>query len=115
MKESDQRARRVLLRPLSRRRQGIADRKALIAALSRLDRRALGEDVLPQLRDVVSTARGRVAGNLHKNPDFARTWVAFTKALYESRRISTQQYIFFAASWIEGVHESRIFDGMYDE
>ena len=36
-------------------------------------------------------------------------------ALYASRRISTQEYVFFAVSPVEGVHEGRWFDGAYDD
>lgn len=115
MKKLDRDTRRILLKPLIGRRQGAANRKALIAALDRLDSRALGEGVLADLRDVVSELRGRDGRNSPENPDAASKWVAVVKALYLSRRISTQEYVFYAASRIEGVHESRIIDGKYEE
>src|ERR671922_83077 len=83
-------------------------------ALSRLDNRALGEEVLRQLRDVLSSARSDRPTDSWKDPVTAAKSVALARALYESRRISTQDYVFFAVSPVTGVHEGRWMDGDYE-
>ncbi len=104
--------RRFLLRPLSRRQRAV-DQRAIIAALDRLDHRAIGEDLVSQLRDVVSEAR-RDGKESWKNPEKAGKQVALARALYTSRRISTQEYVYFAVHPVEAAHEARWFDGHYE-
>jgi len=106
--------RRKLLRPLARRGGG-ADRRALIAALQRLDDRALGEDILAQVREVVSKDRESRKSDAWKDPSTASRFVALARALYASRRISTQEYVYFAASPVHSVHEGRWLDGQYEK
>jgi hypothetical protein len=110
----EEEVRRKLLRPLARRGKG-ADQRALIAALERLDDRALGEDILAQVREVVSKARENRKSGAWKDPRTASGFVALARALYSSRRISTQEYVFFAASPVISVHEGRWLDGQYKE
>lgn len=114
MRPKNRDLRRVLLKPFKTPRQSSAYRKSLVAALSRLDNRALAEDILLQLRQVVAEAPRRRGQPRFADEEFARKWVALALALYEARRISTQEFIFYASSWIEGVHESRVLEGRYD-
>ena len=51
MEESERKVRRALLKPLVRNRQIAAKKKSLLAALDRLDCRALSESAIPELRD----------------------------------------------------------------
>ena len=114
MSDINREVRRTMLKPLIRRSQRVADRKALIDALGRLDDRALGEELLAQLRDVLSSAHSDKATKAWKDPVTAAKSVALARVLYNSRRISTQDYVFFAVSPVEGVHEGRWLDGRYE-
>ncbi|HTG31990.1 MAG TPA: hypothetical protein VLB76_03590 [Thermoanaerobaculia bacterium] len=109
----DKKLRRFLLKPLARRHSA-SDRKALVAALERLDNRSLGEDILAQLQDLLSEMRNDRKESRWKNLDYVTKSVGLTRALYMSRRISTQEYVLLATSPVEGIHESRITDGHYD-
>lgn len=114
MSDVDREVRRALLKPLVRRSQRVADRKALLQALERLDSRALAEDLLRQLREVLSLGRDDKTSRLWNDPVAAAKSVALARALYASRRISTQEYVFFAVSPVEDVHDGRVMDGGYD-
>jgi hypothetical protein len=110
----DKKLRQVLLKPLARRRRPASERKVLIAALERLDDRGLGEEILSQLHSVISEARSLRKPGAWKDPKWVERSVALTRALYVSRRISTQEYVMFAAMPVEVVHEDRFMDGQYD-
>ncbi len=105
--------RRKLMRPLVRRPQRVADREAFIDALGRLDNRALGEDVLTQLRDVLSYARSDKAHEFWEDPVAAAKSVALVRALYDCGRITTQEYVLLAVSPVEAVHMGRWTSGKY--
>lgn len=107
--------RRFLLKPLSRRQQRASNQGLYFEALRRLDNRAIGENILGQLRNVLSSVRGNASSRDWKNPVQAKRQVALAKALYASRRISRQQYVFFAVLPVETVHEERIIHGHYEE
>jgi len=113
MSAPNRKVRRYLLRPLVRRPQRVADRKAFIDALGRLDNRALGETVLAQLRDVLSFSRSDKAQGYWKDPVFARKAVALFTALYVSRRMTKHEYFYWAAYFVEAVLEKRWTDGKY--
>src|SRR3990172_5446776 len=108
MSNIDRDVRRALLKPLVRRSQRVADRKALLAALERLDGRALGEGLLQQLREVVSSGRDHKRSRTWDDPAEVTKSVALARALYASRRISTQEYVFFAVSPVEGLCDARV-------
>lgn len=110
----DKQIKRSLLRPLSRRRRLATDRKAIAAALERLDTRAMGEHILSQMAESISAIRNELRSRSWKDPAAVGQFVKLAQALYASRRISNQEYVFFAASPIESIHESRWFDGEYD-
>ena len=104
----DTKLRRFLLRPLSRRTL-VADQSRISTALNRLYTRAVGEDILPAVTKALRTARS--AGTaLARDPDATRAWVRVVRALRASRRISYQEYVFFAAAPVESLYESRWLD-----
>jgi|SRR3954463_11395518 len=109
----DKELRRYFLRPLARR-QHSSDRKALVAALERLDSRSLGEDLLSQLQDVIAEMGKDRKSSIREDPVAVAKSVTLTRVLYMSRRISTQEYVLLAVSPIEWVHSDRITDGYYD-
>ncbi len=80
----DKQVQRALLKPLSRRRrrrQRIADRNAIVAALGRLDERALGEQDLPEILASVSAIRSDRRPGSWKDPEAAKRFVALAKVL----------------------------------
>lgn len=115
MDDIDREVRRLSLKPLARRPRRASDLTTYLEALRRLDDRAIGEEILRQLRDVLSSLRSAARARDWKNPADAAKRVALAKALYASRKISKQQYVFFAASPVEAVHEGRHMDGFYDD
>ena len=114
MDEIERKVRRSSLGPLVRRAQGTADQEAIIAALTRLDERALGQALLKQVRDVLVNADSDKGSTPWKDPAKALKSVLVAKALYFSRQISTQEYVFFAASPVATINDSRWTDGNYD-
>ena len=114
MDEIERRVRRISLGPLVRRSHGSTDPEAVRDALGRLDERALGQTLLQQVREVVADIRSDAGSNSWKDPGKAMKSVLLAKALYFSRLVSTQEYIFFAVSPAENVHDGRWFDGVYD-
>ncbi|HEY2615875.1 MAG TPA: hypothetical protein VGI78_00920 [Acetobacteraceae bacterium] len=94
--------------------QRIADRKAVVTALERLDERAIGEHDLPEIVASVSAIRGDRTPVSWKDPEAAMRSVALAKALYAARRISRQEYVFFASQPVEGIREARWLDGVCD-
>ena len=103
-----------MLKPLLRRPQQLANQSALVDALSQLDGRALGEVLLGQLRDVLLIARKDEPTKSWREPARAAQMVALAKALYAARRISRQEYVIFAVSPVEDVHEERWLQGNYE-
>lgn len=93
MIDMDPKARRFLLRPLQRRTHGQLDPEFYVKAVRRLDQRALGEITLAQLNRVVYSLRDRHSGSW-EDPARAKELVALAKALYATRRISRQEYVF---------------------
>lgn len=102
------------MQPLVRRAQGSSDQETVRDALGRLDELALGQALLQQVREVLADKASDTGSTSWKDPVKAMKSVKVAKALYLSRRISTQEYVFFAASPVENVHEGRWFDGAYD-
>ena len=115
MSDINREIRRSLLKPLVHQSQLVADRKAIIKALGRLDNIALGNNLLGQLRDVVSSAQSDKTTKSWGDLVAAAKEVALAKALYDSRRISTQEYVFFAVSPVASVHDKRWMDGEYQK
>ena len=101
------------MRPLTKRHPDLAGYKALIKSLHRLDDRALGEDILTQLREIKSAVAGVRGASSLKDPAFAAKVLALIHALYTSRRFSTQEYVYYAAYAVEMVHDGRWIAGAY--
>jgi hypothetical protein len=93
----------------------MADRQGIINALERIDSRAAGEEILPVIAKVASSTQRDRKAHGWKDSESVRRFVALTIALYASRRISRQQYVFFASSPVEHFHDRRWTDGAYDD
>ncbi len=107
--------RRHSLSPLSRRDKHSASRKAVIRALERLDLVAMFNDLVEQARSILSIQREEKAATFYKHPDLVVKSIAATRALYEARRINTQQYVCFAIWEAEMLHQERWMSGQYDK
>ena len=110
---SDREVRRFRLKPLNRRSRGRIGPKEYFDALRRLNDRAMGEREVRRLRDILSFSDKD--SDQRKDIAHVRERVAFAKALYVTRRISRQQYVFFASVPVEGLHDARFFDGLYQK
>lgn len=115
MEKTDRSVRRALLKPIARRKPTPATPKLLASALDYLDKRALATALLPDLARVQKEAKEARSKESWKNPDAARISVAFAKALFLARRISSQEYTFFVAVAAEGVHDGRMSESAYPE
>jgi len=114
MKEKDRKFRYAVLKPLVRRRANVADQEALISAFERIDQLAIGGDLLRQLHEVLNDFHQDKSSKSYGNPDSARKSVALAHALYLSRRISKQEYVFFAVYPVENVFDRRMADGKFE-
>ena len=114
MEDSERIVRRALLKPLVRNRQKVAKHKALLAALDCLDRRALSESAIPELRDAVLELR-RHNPKISMDKESIATWTSLIRTIYLAGRMSTQEYVFYVSCHIESIHESRMFDNKYEE
>lgn len=107
--------RRILLKPMARRRKRARDAKAVLTALSRLDDRTIGDVLVSQERDVISNRSLILHRNSWKDPVAAKKFIALVRALFHSRRLSRSEYVFYASSPVESIHEKRWFDDVYNE
>jgi len=110
----DRKLRQAMLKPLVRRRPNMADNNSLISAYKRIDDLAVGGEILKQLRDVIDTLGKKKKPGSHSDPDSASKQVALAKALYLSRRITKQEFIFFATYPVENVFHGRMAEGVFD-
>jgi hypothetical protein len=101
----------ILLAPLTKRAASLARVKSLNRALTRLEGRAFASAWLQELSDAAKVARQR--RNWYEDPEAVRICLAQIQALFNSRRISGQEYTFLASVAVEGVHEARIVKGEY--
>jgi hypothetical protein len=106
--------RRYILKPLQRRPRGSFSRQAIVKALDRLDQRASGEILLPDVLKLMRNPADSKGVGSWKDPTSARRSIQLTKALFLARRISRQEYLFYALSSVEGIHRARILDGAYE-
>jgi hypothetical protein len=109
----DPKIRRVLLRPLTGRKSHAVGADAYLKALARLDERALGGELVKHLRSTLASRRGKEKTK-REDPETARNFIDLAKALYASRRISTQEYVIYAVNPVEEIHTARWLDGAYD-
>lgn len=110
----DKRVRRHLLKPLQRRRPNSFSRKALVSALERFDQQALGELHLPDVVKLIRDPAKLKNDGSWKDPIIVRRLIELVKALCLARRISRQEYFFYALILVEGIHDARIADGAYE-
>lgn len=103
-----------LLRPLDRRKTLIANQKAIVRALERLDDRAFGNAVLPVAAKSAKSSRKDGGQGFYKNPAYIQEQVVLSKALYLSRRISRSEYVCFASTPVETLNEERWLDGQFE-
>jgi hypothetical protein len=104
-----------LLRPLDRRRTLMADQKAIVSALKRLDDRTLGNAVLPVIAKAAKGVRRNGSQGSLKDPAYIKKQVVLSEALYLSRRISRSEYVYFASSPVETINEERWLDGQFND
>jgi len=110
----DKRINRLVLRPLRRRRRHSVGEKAVREALERLDQRASGEALLPGVVEELERARRQPVPTSHKDPKFVGRSIAIARALFAARRISRQEFAFYAMLPLESLHETRILNGEYE-
>jgi len=97
---------RRVLRPLASRR---LDRRELERSLHALDKRAAGDVRLNQLRRTISETNNEAASDntdIHYN-------LNLSKILYDSRKISFDEFVFFVSSPIEELVSDRYHEGYY--
>lgn len=104
----DKFVRRVLLKPLVRRRRGALTRNVLDGALAQIDDRAIGEFLVTELRDAIDAGRSPQDRPKWDDPQWIRHRAGFAQALYRSRRISLQEYVFYAAQHVEAINDKEI-------
>ena len=115
MKSSDPTIRRVLLKPLVRRRTSPAKRAKLDRALQVLEERAIASEMLPEYLAAQMQARANDPKNYWKDPEIAKLRIESAAAMYLARKLSCQEYTFMVAHVAEGVHDARLQDGAYPE
>ena len=113
--EVQRKIRRHSLKPITIRGIHGADRKAVVKALERLAVVAMFDDLVEQNKDILSIRRKEKAATFYKHSDLAVKSIAYTRALYEARRINTQRYVFLAIWEAEMMREERWMSGQYDE
>lgn len=104
-----------LLRPLDRRRTLMANQRAVVSALERLDDRTLGNAVLPAIAKSAKALRGNGSQRSLKDPAYIREQVVLSEALYLSRRVSLSEYVYFATSPVEMINDERWIDGQFND
>ena len=114
MNDIDRDVRRKALKPLVRRPQDAANQNAFLAALKRLDKRALARNVLEQIREVFAKSRVDKTPHPFGDPVRAAQLVALAQVLYEVRSFSRQEYVFYSVSSVEGVRDERWTTGAYN-
>lgn len=104
-----------MLRPMLRRRVDPAPDNKLRDAIAELEVRALALSLLPSIAERQRKARNKREENNREDPASTIAMMEFSKTLYLARKISLQQYVFYAALTIEGVHDGRVEDGLYPD
>jgi len=106
LSDIDREVRRMLLRPLQRGVRSVgAD--AVSSALGRVDNWALAESLLTSLRKLDSTKGNADVLPDRDDPEYDQKMVALAQALFEARRITTAEYVFYAVHPVERIHEER--------
>ena len=111
--EVARRVRRRTLPPLAERNSETGP-DAVPSALSRLDDRATGEFVLAHLRKLLGIDPDSEPKWDKDDPDYARKMLALTQALYSCRRLTTSEYVFYAAMVVDRIHGERWFGHQFE-
>lgn len=106
---------KIPLKPLVRRKAGLATRPRIIAALDNIARRANATEILPVLAERQRAAREALPTGGRKGPASAASLIKFGFVLFEARRMSLQEYIFLVDCSAEPVHSDRILAKTYSE
>ncbi len=115
MADIDLKMRRIFLKPLARRPQHTLDATIYLEALNKLKERAIGEDAVRTILGVLSSDRTDERAGTWRDPTKTAKHVALAMALYESRRISKAEYVFFATFPVEALHDGRCINKHYED
>ena len=102
-----------MLKPLVRRQRNSIDEEAILSAYKRLDNRALGIDLLRELRDVIRDLGKKKSKRKFAGINDAKKQVALARALYLSRKITISEYVYFAVHPVEKIFDDWMTDGTY--
>lgn len=100
--------RRMLLKPLTKRRVAPAAQGKLDAALRDFTDQALAGALLPNLVAKYRARAGSKPAEIWKDPAATLERVELALALYRARRMSLQQYVFNVAHAVESFQDNRI-------
>ncbi|HHW09057.1 MAG TPA: hypothetical protein GXX29_03675 [Firmicutes bacterium] len=106
--------RRKILRPLVQSESGTINSNIIARAVKRLDEYAMADEHVASLCRDALVVRQKGSGSW-KDPSVAIKFIELVKALYSSRRISKQEFVFYAAMPAIHIHEERWTDGYYDD
>ncbi|QPJ65255.1 MAG: hypothetical protein G3M78_07585 [Candidatus Nitrohelix vancouverensis] len=112
---TDEEIKRILLKPLKKKRKYIATPKAFINALERLENRVLNDIHRSELAKKIFENKNNPKKPDWKNPEAVEESVNLAKALYASGLLTYQQFVFFGTFPIERLHESCCLDGKYQK
>lgn len=114
-KEINRAVKRNLIKPLIKKSKHVGDQESFNIALERLDQLALSTRELPQVRSVFDSERQKRATLSQDNPEYIKSLIDLANILYEMRRISTQEYVYFACFHVINLHEDRWLNNQYDK
>lgn len=107
--------RRIVLKPLKRRKVAPARSERIEVAFQILEERAIATAFLPELVAATKQAQKAIPNGAWMDHDYAKARIELTAAIYLARGMSFHEYIFVVASAAETVHEDRISAGSYPE
>lgn len=111
MDKLDNEIRKRLLKPLLHRTGKDINCRELSNSFEKLEERAYGVHLVSELIPYIKSSKNKKSW---EDPEEARKYVALAKAMYMSRKISTQEYVFYAVYYPENINESRMINGTYD-
>ena len=112
----DSYTRRVLLRPIARRKHAPAARRLLASALDQLSKRAFAAAIIPDALQIHAHAKAAIkTKGQWKDSNLAKAAADLATAMWFAGRISAQEYTFFVGAAAEGIHEGRLEDSAYPE
>lgn len=106
--------RRRLLRPLHHSEGQTKISAKYKEALNTLDELVVGEVRLEKLVSELRENGKEGERTDFRDPVRARKFVELSRALFNSRRITFEEYVFYSLVPLESVHKSRLSKGVYD-